>query len=269
MDREPIVAGRFYPGSRDEWQPGVLSALNRGSPDPSRHARLAMVPHAAHIFSGGVCGETLAKANIRQTVLLLGPNHSGQGEAMAVWPTGRWHVPGASLNVDDSLAQAIIESHPGFSADTTAHQYEHSLEVVIPFLWALNAETRLVPICISETDPETLKQAGRAVADVVSGYPDPVSVVVSSDMSHFISAEEAKKQDDKALQAILDIDPDRLFEVVRSNRISMCGVLPMTVGLSLAKALEAEQSEMVRYATSGDLTGDYQHVVGYAGAIIW
>jgi hypothetical protein len=133
----------------------------------------------------------------------------------------------------------------------------------------LNKEASIVPICVSEPDLSTLIHVGRDLAQVIKRDDAGASVIVSSDMSHFISQKEAEVQDQKALQAIQAIDPEQLYTVVRDNNISMCGVLPMTIGLSLARELGATQAEVVQYATSGDVIGDYSHVVGYAGVLVW
>ncbi len=269
MDRQPIVDGKFYPGTRESWEKGVLGYLNQDSSGPVRSPLLVMLPHAGHVFSGGVAGMTLARSRLEETVVLLGPNHTGQGDKLALWPEGSWHLPGASIRVDQALAQEILAGCQAIHSDTAAHQHEHSLEVILPFLWALNKQTSVVPICVSEPDLETLIRAGQNLAAVIKNHGSGVSTVVSSDMSHFISQKEAEHQDQKALQAIQDLDPERLFAVVRDNGITMCGVLPMTLGLSMARELGATRAEVVHYATSGDVIGDYSHVVGYAGVLVW
>jgi hypothetical protein len=269
MDRQPIVNGKFYPGTRAEWEKGVVGSLNQDTSGPIRTPVLTMLPHAGHVFSGGVTGMTLARARLKDRMILLGPNHSGQGQSLALWPDGSWLLPEASLKVDQALAQDILDNCPAVRADTTAHQFEHSLEVILPFLWSLNKEASIVPICVSEPDLSTLIHVGRDLAQVIKRDDAGASVIVSSDMSHFISQKEAEVQDQKALQAIQAIDPEQLYTVVRDNNISMCGVLPMTIGLSLARELGATQAEVVQYATSGDVIGDYSHVVGYAGVLVW
>jgi AmmeMemoRadiSam system protein B len=141
--------------------------------------------------------------------------------------------------------------------------------VVLPFLYALDETTRVLPVAIAENDPNTLLQVGEALAGVLSSQNEPVSIVVSSDMSHFIPADRARRQDELALGAIRDVDPEGLYETVTKNRISMCGVLPMTVALALTRKLGCTQGEVVEYANSGDFIGDYDSVVGYAGVVIW
>jgi hypothetical protein len=227
-----------------------------------------MLPHAGHVFSGHVAGAALARTDLAPTALLLGPNHTGQGESAAVWPDGKWLLPDAALEVDAELAQALISADPELKADPEAHRAEHSLEVLLPFLWAANPEMKIVPVCISLFDRDKLQRMAHNIAGVLKSWKSGVTLVVSSDMSHFLPEDEAKAKDDMALQAILDCDPEKLLNVVAQERISMCGILPMYVGLLAAKELGADTAELVRYATSGDVIGDRSHVVGYAGVIV-
>ena len=268
MNRKPVVAGQFYPGRQEEWLREVIEYLAAGAPQGEARALLAMVPHAGYIFSGKVAGRTIARANPVSDVLLLGPNHTGRGAPLAVWSRGAWELPGTSVPVAEDLADHLLQAHPGLQPDETAHVSEHSLEVLLPFLWARSKESRIMPICVSEPDPGRLVEVGHSLAQALSTWEGEVSVLVSSDMSHFISLEEAKAKDEQALQAVYDIDPEKLYHTVRSNNISMCGVLPMTVGLSLARSLGASKAELVQYATSADMTGDTRQVVGYAGVVI-
>lgn len=269
MRRDPIVAGQFYPGDKGKWEAEVRTYLAQGKTEGQKRACLAMVPHAGYIFSGSIAGKTLAQAGLEQTVLLLGPNHTGRGEALAVWPDGQWLLPGASLGVDRDLANNILAAHPALSESYAAHTSEHSLEVILPFLWALNSNTRIVPCCVAEPAFDVLQEVGKAIARQLKGEEKPVSVVVSSDMSHFISQTEAKIKDEQAINAILELSPKKLYTIVQEQRISMCGVLPMTLGLVIANELEASEAELVEYKTSAEVTGDYNKVVGYAGMLVF
>ena len=266
-NRRPVVAGQFYPGSKEELLREVRGYLAGGTSAASS-APVAMVPHAGYPFSGGVAGRTLARARPGRRVLLLGPNHTGLGKPFAVWSQGEWEIPGASLPVDEDLAAEVLQAHTALQQDQKAHLREHSLEVVLPFLYALDEATRILPVAVAENNPDTLLRVGEALAPVVSSQSEPVSVVVSSDMSHFIPADRAKELDELALRAICDVDPEGLLEAVTRNRISMCGVLPMTVALALARKLGCTGGEVVEYANSGDFIGDYDSVVGYAGVVI-
>lgn len=269
MDRNPVVAGQFYPGNMEDWEGQVKQFLAKGQPRDDTKATLSMVPHAGYMFSGGIAGRTLATANLNPKVLLCGPNHTGQGAAWAVWSDGKWKLPGTSLKVDEELAQALLLSDPKLQKDYAAHLHEHSIEVILPFVRMLEPNATIVPVCISDPDLTHLIEVGQAMANCLKKSPDPVSLIISSDMSHFISQEQAAAKDKMALDAIQELDPEKLFNVVKTNNISMCGVLPMTVGLTMANALGASRAELIQYGTSGDVIGDFKQVVGYAGLCIW
>lgn len=268
MNRRPVVAGQFYPGQADQVEAMVAEFLSKAGEKAQERTLLAMAPHAGYMFSGPVAGQTLGRANLAKTVLLLGPNHTGMGSRFAVWSAGTWELPGGGLNVREDLAQKLIKSDARLVSDQAAHAREHSLEVILPFLRALDPDTAIVPVAIGEPRLEELLGVGESVGRVLSGWKEPVSIVVSSDMSHYVSHEEAKRRDALALKPILDLDPAGAFRAVRENGISMCGIMPMTVGLVAAKLLGASKAELVAYATSGEASGDYAQVVGYAGVLV-
>ncbi|WP_031386450.1 AmmeMemoRadiSam system protein B [Desulfonatronum thiodismutans] len=266
MDRNPVVAGRFYPGTKQAWESEVRSYLPLVS--TPRKALLAMMPHAGYAYSGAVAGKTLSEVIQTETVLLLGPNHTGLGRPLALWPNGRWLLPGAHLDVDEELARSIFEAAPAIQADHQAHLQEHSLEVILPFLWAVRPQTKIVPLAVAEPSLEVLLRTAQELSAVLAKWPKPLLILVSSDMSHFVSAQQAKELDGLALQAALERDPEKLYATVHDQRISMCGMLPMTLGLATANALGATQASLIAYATSGDVTGDFSQVVGYAGVVV-
>ncbi|TVM18963.1 AmmeMemoRadiSam system protein B [Oceanidesulfovibrio indonesiensis] len=272
MDRKPIVAGRFYDDDPRRLYAQVDSYLDAAGPMETERTLLAMAPHAGYVYSGRVAGMTLGRANLASTLVLLGPNHTGNGLPMAVWPRGKWLVPGGGIAVDEKLAAAILGVDPHFQDDRAAHLYEHSLEVMAPFLKALGerrgTDYSIVPIAVAETRFDALQDAGRALGRLLQSWDTPVSILVSSDMSHYVSRERAETLDRMALDAVQALDARALFETVRSRGITMCGVYPMSLGLTAAAEMGAKQAEIVEYATSGDVSGDYEQVVGYAGVIV-
>ncbi|WP_045219179.1 AmmeMemoRadiSam system protein B [Desulfonatronum thioautotrophicum] len=266
MDRNPVVAGKFYPGTQQAWEAEVRGLLPPA--DTAHKAYLAMLPHAGYMYSGAIAGKTLAEVHVPETVLLLGPNHTGQGSPLALWPEGRWLLPGAHLDVDATLAQHILEAIPEIQADHQAHLQEHSLEVILPFLWAIQPQTKIVPLAVAEPRLDVLQHTAQELAKVLKKWPSPVLILVSSDMSHFVSADQAKEKDTLALQAALARTPEKLYATVRDERISMCGMLPMVLGLSTANQLGASHARLIAYGTSGDVTGEFSQVVGYAGVVV-
>jgi len=267
-DRRPAVAGQFYTEDPAALAEEIRGYLVGAKPQDEARTILAMAPHAGYYYSGRVAGLTLGQANLGETILLLGPNHTGLGKPLALWPDGRWQFPGGALPVDEELAALLMDQEPKLTADTLAHQREHSLEVMLPFLAAINPQTRIVPICVSHPGLETLLAVGRSVGTALRGFPRSVSILVSSDMSHFVHHELAKQLDAQALAPALALDPARFYETVRGEGISMCGVLPMTLGLAAALELGATKAELVEYATSGEVNGEMRRVVGYAGLLV-
>jgi len=279
--RQPVVAGQFYPGDPaslrtqvrellEEAEPG--EAVGLGSADRSAagtdHALLVMVPHAGYVYSGRVAGHTLRSARLAETIVLLGPNHTGMGAPISVWPGGEWRTPLGAVPVDAELATCLCTSDAVFTPDTAAHTHEHSIEVVLPFLQVLQPGVRIVPIAVGAGDPEVLARCGAALARCLKTYPSPVTLVVSSDMSHYVSHEQARRDDMLALAMVESVDPEGLYTTVRSRGITMCGVFPMTVGLVACRLMGAQKGRLLSYATSGEVSGDMEKVVGYAGAVI-
>ena len=271
MDRMSTVAGQFYPGDPFRIKDLARKLISRpaGEDLPSPPVMLAMVPHAGYIFSGPTAGRTLSRTALDGTIIMLGPNHTGMGAKMAVWPDGTWRFPGAGLPVNSDLASALTSAEARLVADRSAHMREHSLEVILPLLYYLNPTLRIVPICVSEPNLEILSAVAASMAEVIKAWPEKTCLLVSSDMSHYISASQAKTQDNKALERILALDPDGLYSTARANNITMCGVLPMTLGLFIVKALGASKAELIYYSHSGQVTGDTEQVVGYAGVLVW
>lgn len=266
--RQPVVAGRFYPGDAAVLARETAAFLAPAEAPSDRPTLLAMAPHAGAVYSGPVAGRTLGAARLADTLLLLGPNHTGRGARLAVWPSGIWRIPGHDVPVNDALASALLDAAPQLSPDREAHLGEHSLEVLLPFLRQVRPDCRIVPVAVAEPDVSVLADTAAAMARVLARWPKPVSVVVSSDMSHYVSHDTAKKLDSLALSRALALDPEGLFRVVREAGITMCGVLPMVLGLFTVLALGARSARLAAYATSGEVSGDYEQVVGYAGVLV-
>ncbi|MCA1744001.1 MAG: AmmeMemoRadiSam system protein B, partial [Desulfovibrionales bacterium] len=221
MDRQPLVAGQFYPGNKKDLL-STVSGYLQGKAMEDR-TFLTMVPHAGYIFSGSTAGKTLARANLAEKLILLGPNHTGQGERISVWPDGKWIIPGFDFPVDSSLADSIMGIN-GFSSDYQAHIHEHSLEVILPFLGVMKGNVPIVPIAVSESRLDVLAEAGKNLAQVIDKLNLDVSLIISSDMSHYISHEQAQTIDALAIEQVLDLNPEGLYKVVMENKISMCGI---------------------------------------------
>lgn len=263
--RKPAVAGRFYPGSEDRLRSSVEDLLFEQA---ERQAIAVVAPHAGYVYSGSTAGRVFGAIHVPDRVVVLSPNHTGRGARLSVWREGHWSTPLGNVPIDTELADALIAADPRFSADEAAHQTEHAIEVELPFLQLRNPNFRLTPIVISGTPRDTLVSVGHSLAKVIQSLKDDVLIVSSTDMSHYVSAEEARSLDRQALGCIESLDPGGLYDVVREREISMCGVMPTTVALSAAVMLGATKAEVVAYTNSGEVSGDSNQVVGYAGVII-
>jgi AmmeMemoRadiSam system protein B len=265
--RQPAVAARFYPGNEDSLREEVLQYIGQ---DRSLDRAIGVVmPHAGYMFSGAVAGETAAAIRIPDNTIILGPNHTGIGPAVSVYPGGAWRMPFGDVSVNETLAGRILARCELAMSDEMAHLREHSIEVQLPFLYyGGTGYLSFVPITLSMLGKDECRILGKALADIISEYEEDVLLVSSSDMTHYESHESAKEKDTEAIARILDLDPDGLLDVVVGRSMSMCGIIPTTVMLYAALALGAREARLVRYTTSGEVTGDYAQVVGYAGIVV-
>lgn len=268
--RHPAVAGRFYPGDPDDLRmeaQGYLSQASSVKQVPLR-ALGCIAPHAGYMYSGHVAGAVFARLEVPQRCIVLCPNHTGMGRALAVMSEGGWQTPLGDVAIDSDLAAALKARFPALQEDAAAHRAEHAAEVELPFLLLRQPELRFVPIALGTGQFETLEQLGMALADVIAAQKDPVLIVASSDMNHYESDVVTRAKDHRAIERILTLDPRGLFDVVTQQDISMCGYGPVVVMLTAARGLGAKSAELVKYATSGDISGDRDMVVGYAGVVV-
>jgi len=258
----------FYPGDKRQLQEQLRAFVK---PSSTRKRVLAAVsPHAGYMYSGEVAGAVFSRIEIPDTVAILGPNHRGLGGPVAVAASGSWDMPMGAVPINEPLARLIIDrGGDRMRDDPKAHAMEPSIEVQVPFLQILRPDVTIVPITVSHISFNDCEKIGLALAQVVRDYGKDVLFVASTDMTHYESRQTAKTKDQLAIDRILDLDPKGLYGVVAEHRISMCGVIPTTIVLSACKALGAAKAELVQYATSGDVTGDYTQVVGYAGFIVY
>ena len=260
--RKPAVAGRFYPGEAAALKQEIDRHVPRGV--TRRTALGVLSPHAGFIYSGSVAGAVYASVEIPRRIVILCPNHTGRGAALAVQSTGIWRTPLGDVTVDESLALAIRERCP-LEEDTDAHAHEHSLEVQLPFLQYFRNDFLLVPICVGTGDLPRLLALGDGLAETLAALDEPALLVASSDMSHYESEAVAEKKDRRAIDRMIALDPEGLFRVVRENAISMCGYAPATAVMQACRRLGATVGDLVRYTTSAEVSGDRHSVVGYAG----
>ena len=266
MIRNPVVSGQFYPESPDQ-----LRAMIKGFVDEKavKAEVIGLVsPHAGYIYSGPVAGAVMSRVKFKATFVIMGPNHTGMGKPLSIMTQGTWKTPLGEVEIDSELGKRILATSSHLQEDYVAHQHEHSIEVQLPFLQYFKRDIKLVPIMLAYSSLATYKEIGKELARAIKDLNKGVVIIASSDMTHYESQQSAERKDTQAIEAILDLNEDELFRRVDELNISMCGYAPTVSLISAAKELGATGAELVRYQTSGDVTGDYSAVVGYAGIII-
>jgi len=264
--RRPAVAGQFYPGSAREIERQIAELVDEGVAKDKVLA--AMAPHAGWMYSGRGAGILYSRIEVPETVVVMCPNHRGVGEDAAIMREGVWELPVGDVELEPELARMIAERSRLVMDDEMAHLQEHSLEVHLPLIRRFRPGFKLVPISLGRLSFPECEELGKAIAGAAEEFGREVLVIASSDMTHFESAEAAKKKDMLAIDRMLELDARGLYDVVTKNRISMCGVIPATAMLIYAGERGAKIAELVDYRNSGDVTGDYSDVVAYASVTV-
>lgn len=264
MVRKPAVAGYFYPRTAS-----ALKDLLVRMVDPrakKEKARAVVSPHAGFVYSGYVAGAVYSSVILPDLFVILGPSHRGQRSVFGIMNEGSWETPLGEIPIDGALAEAIVKGSLLIKVEEGAHEEEHSLEVQLPFLQYLRSGFSIVPLSVSPAaDFESLEELGYALAAAVRGVEKDILLVASTDMSHYVSQETAKQKDFLAIERIQALDPRGLYDVVNREAISMCGFQPTVAALLAARELGASRADLISYMTSGEVSGDYGQVVGYAG----
>ncbi len=266
MIRKPVAAGAFYPASSDALRGQIASMANKNI-NPEK-AFGVVSPHAGYQFSGPITCEVFSKVRITDTVIILGPNHTGMGKPFALYADGSWRTSFGDISIDRDISTALLKKTDLFEEDMIAHADEHSLEVQVPVMQYFNPDFKIVPIVIGITQLKKCLEAAEAISAVIKESGKDVLIVASSDMTHYESQSDANRKDKIAIDAILKLDESLLFKSVEKYNITMCGYIPTVIMIAAVKALGAASARLVRYQTSGDITGDYSQVVGYAGIIV-
>lgn len=239
-------------------------------PAERRHALGVIVPHAGWIYSGKVCGEVLRHVEVTDTVVILCPNHTGltrTGAPASLLAEGAYDLPGGPVPVDVELAGSWMRHASQIQSDPAAHSREHAIEVVLPFLRHENPNVKIVPVVMKSGTLEDYKELAQGLAETIRDSGREVLIVASSDMTHYESVESARWKDQRALDHVLQLDGPGLLETARRHNITMCGVIGAAVMLMAARELGATRAELAAYAHSGEVSGDYERVVAYAG--VW
>ena len=265
--REPAVAGRFYPGIAEK-----LTAEIRSFTTPTAEAKLpaigCVVPHAGYMYSGHVAGAVYERLELPKRFVILCPNHTGAGHPLALMRAGAWRTPLGEAPIDSELADQLLAAFPLVGEDAEAHRAEHALEVQLPFLQVLVPEFRFLPIVVGTGRFDVLSALGESIGKVLETVGERVMVIASSDMNHYENDTATRAKDRLAINRLLSLDPKGLYDVVHEKNISMCGYGPAIAMMTAARRLGASRAELIKYATSGDVSGDRDMVVGYAGVAV-
>jgi len=272
--RKAVVSGTFYADTPEELReqiewcykhelgPGVVPQVNKAG---SREIVALVVPHAGYIYSGPVAAHAykeLAEDGVFDTAVILGPNHTGYGSPVSVWTENSWVTPLGKMEINQEFARGVLGGI--IEADETAHIYEHSIEVQLPWLQHLYGELKIVPIAMLAQDMETAREVGKAI----SKAGDNAIIIASSDFTHYEPHSIAAEKDKSMIEAIVNLDEEMLYEQRRLLNCTMCGYGPVASAIVAAKEMKAKTANLLKYATSGDTTGDFSRVVGYGSIVI-
>ena len=272
MIREPVVAGQFYPLHKDD----LLKQLEQcfsisGKPGKTKNENkivATICPHAGYMYSGSTAAysyKALKEDRTPETFVILGPNHSGIGPGVSIYPKGEWETPLGKIEVDAELAKKI--SDIDFMLDTEAHAYEHSIEVQMPFLqYVYETSFKIVAVCLMDQRLDSMKKLGKKLSEVLN--PEKHVVIASTDFSHYVPYQSAYERDLKAINTIKKLDENELFDTISKFDVSMCGPGAVVAAIVYAKSAGAKSGEILKYQTSGDVTGDKSAVVGYGALVL-
>ena len=266
MIREPAVAGQFYPANPNKLRESVRSYL-KPAPVPLE-AKGIVAPHAGYMYSEAVAGAIYKAVRVPDRCIILDPNHTGKRVALSLYPKGQWRTPLGLADIDEGLNRHLARECSLLTEDKAAHDREHAIEVQIPFLQVIAGDFRFAAICVGTADYSSLEALGHALARTVRSTQEPVLLVSSSDMSHYESAEVATRKDAFAINTMKKLDPRNLYQTVMKKDVNMCGFAPTIALLIACSDLGASGGALIRYATSGEASGDFDRVVGYAGVAV-
>jgi len=266
MVRKPAQAGRFYMRDPEALREQVEKYVRRNI--KKEDVLGIMAPHAGYFYSGKVAGAVYSKINLPDTIIIIGPNHTGIGAEIAIMAEGEWEMPNGKVKINSALAKELLSESGGLLQENEeAHLHEHSLEVQLPFIQYFKTDFTMVPICMRDHRVSTCRELGKAIARVIKSKA-PCLIVASSDMTHYESQNDAERKDKLAIDKVLKLDPEGLLKTVIEKDISMCGPGPTATMIFTCKELGAKRSELVLYNTSAEASGDSSAVVGYAGIIV-
>ncbi|UCC95346.1 MAG: AmmeMemoRadiSam system protein B [Candidatus Omnitrophota bacterium] len=266
MVREPVVSGQFYPAQQQQLRRIIESLTPKKS---TKEGALGIIlPHAGYVYSGKVAITTVSSILPKKRIVILGPNHTGFGKDFALSAKGTWKIPFGNVDIDTDLSSALLKNSDIIQEDPLAHKFEHSIEVELPILYHFFGEFQFVPLACQASTLDRYRKVALQIAEATKLIKNEILFVASSDLTHYEPDSTARKKDRDALESIVSLDEEGLLERVSRQNITMCGVAPVAVLIRCLKELGARKSHVALYETSGDTSGDYSSVVGYAGVVI-
>jgi|UniRef100_A0A7V3VSV6 AmmeMemoRadiSam system protein B len=273
MDRKAVASGSFYPSDPEELRDYVreLFISKRGAgelPDPDGFKKNVgiIVPHAGYMYSGATATHAYFAASEfgkPDIVVIIGPNHTGYGKPISVWPMGEWKTPLGSVAIDSSMANALVESFPASALDYDAHLFEHSIEVQIPFLqFTLGTGFKILPICMMDQRKDTAMKLANALKKLLIGKR--FWIVASTDLNHYEDHETTLYKDKLVMDAILNTNTEELYYILDKEKITMCGFGPVSTLL----LMEIGTPKILHHSTSGEISDDFDQEVGYLAACV-
>jgi len=273
MERFPAVAGYFYPENKNELNSLIKKVFESelgaaGKIDENFPVALngVVCPHAGIIFSGGVASwayAVLSRIDPIDTFIIIGPNHRGLGAKVSLSSAETWITPLGKVEVDREVVDFFISASPIFTIDDRAHQYEHSCEIQVPFLqYFIPFPFKICPISLLDQSLETAKLIGRAIYEL--SQQKKIAIIASTDFTHYESDGVAREKDLVCIDNIVSLDEEEFFRCIHRNQVSICGPGGVGALIEFQKSRQAPRGILLCYATSGDINGQYDQVVGYA-----
>ncbi len=270
MIRKPIVSGRFYSSDKSQLKEQIESFVDKEI--RKEKAKGMILPHAGYMYSGKVATQTVSAVDLNDidTFIIFGPNHTGEGKRLSIVDEGSWETPLGKVEIDSAFAKTILENSELLEVDPRSHASEHSIEVQLPILQHIKKAFKFVPITVFSENLDIYRKIADSVVKSMNSLEKQNStlIIASSDMTHYEPQKETEDKDSKAIKAILELDEEKLLNTVEKLSISMCGYAPAAIVISACNKLGAKNAKLVKYQTSGDTTGDFSEVVGYAGITI-
>jgi len=278
MIRKPAVAGMFYESDEDSLRKRIKWCYQHklgpgrlpGEMGNKRTIKGLIAPHAGYVYSGPIAAYSyleLAEDGMPETVVILCPNHTGIGSGLSTMTEGSWQTPLGEVGIDHQFAKEMLNYYPLLDDDPSAHAQEHSCEVQLPFLQEISPDFQMVPVCMMMQDLETARELGESISHTARKLKRDLVVIASTDFTHYQPNDVAKAHDKKVLEAIASMDELEMMQRIQQFNVSMCGYGPVAATIEASRGMGAHEATILKYATSGDTSGDYTSVVGYGSAV--